>query len=351
MDNYKIFQDGVHSVLKVRWTLKCETPLVIRNGQSVTYKTPERSPAKSRGLNVTFLWEKLVKPEDTQKEENKHEHEVAALHYGYEIVGSEVKSYHFVPPSSIRGSLRSWTARYFGSSDLLTVITPIPQEQKIARVDYINNLRQKLEGQRNAYELIGSLFGLAFESLAHADDAGNAGRLQIETERFANTTARPISINGTVSQGLAGPNNARRQMTVRNPLDRVSHASKKNGGLHHFLEFCQGETFAVNLTILNPRDCDLGLLSLWKREMEYGLLRLGALSNIGRGRVSFVKKEESYTLWERPGASVLDNLEHFNKDEDLPENIKNDILVGFWQSYHLPAEKLKEFEKSLESYI
>jgi CRISPR/Cas system CSM-associated protein Csm3 (group 7 of RAMP superfamily) len=135
-----------------------------------------------------------------------------------------------------------------------------------------------------------------------------------------------------------GPGNAARQMTVRNPLDRITHASR-DGGLHHFLEFSRGQSFNVQLVIRNPQASDLGLLSLWQREMDDGLLRLGALSSVGRGRVKVV--EAGYRLWQRANAPAFQGMDKFIAEESESQ----DILAGLWQSHTLPTQSLSQFEQ------
>lgn len=334
MYNNQIFSSGVHSVLRIRWKLRCETPLAIRNGLSIGY-TESEQPAKSRGLNLRFQWEPS---EDS-------DHAVSVLHYGYEVKDSRVLSYHFVPPSSVRGALRSWTVNHFVHVNFLNKIVPPPKDDEVRLEDYLNNIRLALAERRNGYQLVASLFGLALDTRDKTENLGNAGRLQIETDKFNQAKVRPIAVNGIVEQGEVGPGNANRQMTVRNPLDRMTHASK-DGGLHHFLEFCQGESFTVHMSVLNPQGCDIGLLSLWLREMNDGLLRIGALSNIGRGRVSI--SEQSYTLWKRPRSPTLDGFENFTASEST---LLDDALTNLWQNYTLRTDKLSNFETYLQAHV
>lgn len=335
MYNNRIFSEGVHSVLLIRWNLRCETPLVIRNGLSVGY-TEAKQP-KSRGLNLEFKW--------VEKEAGS-EHAVSILHYGYEVNDSSVSAYHFVPSSSVRGALRSWTINHLVNTDFLGSITPPPQDDKILLEDYLNNVRSALADRRNGYQLVASLFGLALDTQDTSKSLGNAGRLQLETDKFTQAKVQPIVVNGILNnQAQVGPGNVGRQMTVRNPLDRVTHASKE-GGLHHFLEFCRGESFTMQMSVLNPQGCDLGLISLWRREMNDGLLRLGALSNIGRGRVCV--KEESYTLWKRSSAPVLEGVQHFTRAESPSVD---DALTGIWQEYTLPVNKLDNFRTYLKVHV
>jgi hypothetical protein len=164
--------------------------------------------------------------------------------------------------------------------------------------------------------------------------------LSIKPQPFQNAKPQPIAINGEPEQSLAGPANARRQMVVRNPLDRMTHASKE-GGLHQFLEFARGENFQVEMTIRNPVKSDLGMLSLWQRELNDGLLRLGALSSIGRGRVSITGEE--YQLWLGPNAPEIVDTSALSSIEK-----SGDALESLWNGYAIPPEMLNQFVSALE---
>ncbi len=333
MYDNKIFSRGVWGVLKVDWSLICETPLVIRNGLDICYTVSEAVKTRNQGLN--FAWKGKVE---------KTEYEVAALHYGYEVKDGKVGKYHFVPASSVRGALRTWTIRQFVQSDFQGRLTPPKADQSEAIQAYFKSVQAALTSPQTGYPLVAGLFGLALEARQQADLPGNAGRLIVETEPFASPAGRAIAINGPQPGGEMGPANARREMAVRNPLDRVTHASK-DGGLHHFLEFCRGETFGVHLSILNPRQADLGLVSLWVREMNTGLLRLGALTSIGRGRVRV--QEQGYRLWQAHGRPAWP---HFVQETPAPTG---EALAGLWECRRLeePEQALRSFEKDVLTEI
>jgi hypothetical protein len=329
--NNKVFAQGLHGLLRATWKLRLMTPLAIRNGLSIKYSEPKAS--KSRGLRLRFKWQE---PDET-------DYEVAALHFGYEVVEGGLQAFHFVPPSSVRGALRSWTINHLVHPQYRKDMTPPEHdddpEQKKQKA-YLEKVKEALNNPQSGYPIVAKLFGLAFETRDAAKEMAHAGRIRVETERFANTQAQPIAINGVLDEGSVGPRNVDRQMAVRNPLDRMTHGSKE-GGLHHFLEFCTGESFNVLINILNPVAQDLGLLSLWVREMNEGMLRLGALSSIGRGRVTVT--EHSYRLWQRA------NLSPIQEFAPTAEARSSDVLSDVWREYELPVDKLVNFEQSLHS--
>lgn len=334
MYNHEIFKQGVRSALLVNWTLRCETPLAIRNGDALSYSENTNQP-KTRGKNLRLKWYRPV----------SIEHQVAALYYGYEVVDGQAKACYVVPPSSVRGALRSWTIGRLVHSDYVDRLSPPPKDDAEETARYVAAVSEALQQRTSGYELVASLFGLATDTRSDNDLPSNAGRMRIETDKFHGADLRLVDAGGVNMESEEGPDNVLRQMTVRNPLDRMTHASR-DGGLHHFLEFRRGTTFAVRLTLLNVLESDIGILSLWRRELNDGLLRLGALASIGRGRMAIVG--ESYTLWRQPGAPELKGHDHFAPRTTVEGP---DILDGIWNRYALPADKLASFEPYLYEYV
>lgn len=329
----KLYAAGVHSVFLVDWQFVCQTPLALRNGARVKYS--DGAAPKARLQNMSLTWSE---PGDQDKK-------VAALYYGYRVSNGRLESYHFVPPSSVRGALRSWTMRRLVRPDLLQPLTPPPAEDQAATVVYAASVASALADRSTGYELIASLFGLATDTREESGAFANRGRLKVETTPFDSTTqGRELDVSGVPMPAVGGPANAARHMAVRNPIDRVTHASRE-GGLHHFLEFRRGEKFGVTLSIANPRAVDLGLIALWRREIDDGLLRFGALHSIGRGRVRIVRP--TYQLWRRPNAPEFAAMTQFQAREVDP---LSDALAGIWRRYDVPAEALDGFIEHVHEY-
>jgi len=332
MYNDRLYANGVHSVLLADWELACKTPLVIRNGQQIAYS--DKTPDKTRLGKLSLSWEM---PAD-------EEHSVAALHYSYEIHDDRVHRHHFVPASSIRGALRSWSIRNLVHPSLYETFSSPANEDETAVNLHRLCVRQGLHQRDTGCELISSLFGLASDE--HEESApSNAGRLSIETQKFSGAGLRMVAVSDAKMEAPSEPDDVHRQMPVRNPLDRMTNASRK-GGLHRFLEVCRGERFVVQLRIINPLDCDLGLLGLWVRELNDGMLRIGALSSIGRGRMAVLRQE--YELWRRPNAPKLQGNAFFQEDAGGSRN--NDILAGLWKRYIVAPNELIKFADYLEEY-
>lgn len=350
MYNNELYADGTTSVLKVKWCLKCQTPLAIRNGLSIQYEDKASQASKLRGQNLKWTWQS----------EAAGGNEVAALAYGYRIHNdgdeAKVESYHSVPASTIRGALRSWTIKHLVDPSFRDKFVA-PSQEKDGGTDidkenfveesraYVTKVMEALNEKKHGYELIASLFGMALETREEERGLSNAGRLQIATVPFTHAQPQPIQANGSVANGFAGPGNAKRQMSVRNPLDRITHAAK-DGGLHQFLEFCAGESFDVFFTVRNPLPEDLALFWLWQRELNDGLLRIGALSSIGRGRV-FVD-DAQYDLWVLIGKPALAHFEDAEVDGAASDD---DVLSGLWRRLTLSPSYLSQFEEELIQHV
>jgi CRISPR/Cas system CSM-associated protein Csm3 (group 7 of RAMP superfamily) len=332
MYNDRLYADGVHSVLLAEWEMLCSTPLVIRNGYQIAYTDSAKN--KTRYHNLNLKW---------RNKENQ-EYEVSSLYYGYEICNGQVCSFHFVSPNSIRGALRSWSIRNFVLPDLYLAMNPASSKDEDAVASHKACVMKGLARSDTGCELIASLFGLAADE-GESDMPSNAGRLTIETERFTETGLCPVDVGGASMITTGGPGNVRREMTARNPLDRMTHASV-DGGLHRFLEVARGARFKVHLRIINPLDCDLGLLGLWVRELNDGMLRIGGLSSIGRGRMEV--KKQAYNLWRRPNAPKLQG--HALIGEEVSSNNSNDIMDGIWAHYVVSPEALPGFADYLKDF-
>ncbi len=333
----RIFAYGVYGALNVCWRLRCETPLTIRNGLALAYS--EGSQAKERGQDLRLYW---------RGRRNDREVQVTALHYSPRLRGDRVEFIHFAPGSSLRGSWRGWTLWHLVARERLVGLTPPKKDDddETATEAYLAALDEALDAGYRSYDLVFSLFGQVADSRIEARCLeANAGRLRVAVQPFAGVNLRTVDSSGASMTAHDGPDNVQRHMAVRSPIDRLTHATKE-GGLHHFLEFSKGSVFETQLRILNPRPWDLGLLSLWRREMNDGMLRFGALASVGRGRVSV--QEETYEAW--GSARALQNAglpaEQWPTIDDL-----EDPLEGLWQGFLIPPATLSTFETALRYFL
>ncbi|MEM2144051.1 MAG: RAMP superfamily CRISPR-associated protein [Candidatus Jordarchaeaceae archaeon] len=259
----------IPNTLQIEWNLTLKTPLVIRSGSSFAWENAAKK--KTRNYNMKYLWghEASKKPD---------EHDISDLYFSLKINGNEVEPYYHIPSSSIRGSLREWTIKHLLPEDWWDIEGKLKEYAK-------QNPRPVLP---KYLEEITSLFGFALETSDKSlnEKFNRAGRLTIEVEPFSGTQPQP-DVHGTwsSSNNNYGPSNAKRHIKTRNPLDRITNAAKK-GGLHSGLEFSREQNFKAKLIIKEPNDFDRNLIRCWLREINYGFIRFGALSSVGRGRVS-----------------------------------------------------------------
>ena len=334
MYDNKVYQDGLTSVLLARWTLHCESPLVLRNGRSIYYNKDSNQPPKARSNKLRFQWHERTEPSSIPPEE-RTQFDVATLAYRWAIYDNHSRMVHQVPASAVRGVLRAWTLGHLVDPKAYSALTAPMDEEEEAKKKRIEDLRAFIENPAKGLSLMTSLFGLALDTSEDAADLSSVGRLHIETQAFASNEPLGITVNGTEARGNCGPDNVSRHLAVRNPLDRITHASY-SGGLHHFLEFSRGASFDVTLRIANATPADAGLLSIWAREINDGLLRLGALSSIGRGRLSV--HNPSYTLWCRQGCGLPECWSGLEPQKAPVNPPSEDPLSGLYQPYDLYKE-------------
>lgn len=333
----KPFEHGVYGVLHVDWTLKLETPLTIHNGQKTAYKQQDPTMKKGRGKDRDVNWTQALKKLDKRIKEKEGWSEVADFNYHFEIEDNQVVPQYAIPSSSIRGTLRNAAITSFiEREDWQCFNLPKKPEKHddaalAERKRKIDNALKHLQNQQSGWYDVLSLFGLVFElEEKQQQPLVWAGRLRL--------TVAPLESKSGEIDGKyyadGGPDNLKRHITVRNPLDRVTSAAKE-GGLHFKIEMSEGQGFQVHCEILNPRQTDIELLEAWRDDINAGYLRFGALTSQGRGRT--IIAHETHTLYlrtNRPQAAQLDDLD------------KSDLFYGIWKSKQLSLAKLKHFELS-----
>ncbi|GAK51377.1 hypothetical protein U14_02621 [Candidatus Moduliflexus flocculans] len=320
------FNEGVYGVLHVVWTLRLETPLTIHNGQKAAYKQQDAHMEKGRGMSKAFKWKDaaaMLPDSEKPKKDGKQEWlQVADFNYAFRIMDGAVAAEYAIPASSIRGTLRNVAITSFAErKDWQALNVPKKPEQdsdaaKAERKAKIDRVLALLSDQQSGWFDILSLFGCVFEIEEQQQDTRIwAGRLRVTTDALK--TSQPGIDGERYTDG--GPENLKRHILVRNPLDRITSAAK-SGGLHFSLEMSEGETFTARMEILNPCATDLKLLDAWRQDIGDGFLRFGALTSQGRGRVSLA--QEDYTLYWRSNLSLADQL------DDLPEA---DLFYHIWK--------------------
>lgn len=256
------------------WNLNLETPLVIRSGGHFVWKNADKK--KTRNYRMEFNWMQTEKTGDF--------HHVSDLYHSVEIQDKKIVPYYHIPSSSVRGVLRAWTIEHLLKRDYWD----IEKHLKSLKEDDLKNKSDNLK----KLEPILDLFGFAVEGTDKAvtKKFTKAGRLKIIVDRFTSTAEIPSVDGDWVNNNNFGPANARRHVKPRNPLDRITQAAK-DSGLHHNLEFSEGQAFNVTFKIRNAkteeqRKFDEMLLIKWREEINAGMIRVGGLTGIGRGRLT-----------------------------------------------------------------
>jgi len=111
----------------------------------------------------------------------------------------------------------------------------------------------------------------------------------------------------------------------RSPLDRVTRGTK-TGGLHNFMELKPGFEFKIILRIVNAVPEDLGFIDFWERSINQGLIRLGGLRSVGKGRISV--KNNGVTLFSRytEGFSLMSESCPIESEVALKKDILEEIF-------------------------
>jgi len=264
------------------WTLRLETPLVIRSGGRFIWKNA--AAKKTRNYRMEFHWDTVVK-------RNEDYYHVSDLYHSLKIDGSDLKPYYHVPSSSVRGALRSWALRKLLPQEMWDIGGWLKKLTKAG-------LQNKNVGMKTLDAIL-DLFGFAVEA-GDGDvtrEYTKAGRLKIAVTPFSASNAHKPAVDGdwNAQGNNFGPSNAARHVKPRNPLDRVTHEAKK-GGLHNALEFSRGQEMTVTLTVKEPTDFDNRLLKRWEQEINHGEILLGGLTAVGRGRLSISMSPHSPIL-------------------------------------------------------
>jgi len=308
-----LFRDGVNAVLVTKWKLRLETPLCIKNNSSSAFN-PTDGEKKTRNYNMSFGWNRLITGDEVQ---------VSDAHFGIHIKDGRVFPGYSIPASSIRGALRSWTIKHLVKKELWSLLYKLDEDK-----ENIHKIKKFLESNPG-FELTFDFFGMAVEEPDRLEDnISQAGRVKVESLPLKNESEKPWVQGTDWKQGESrfGPQNVCRHISVRGPVDRITHAARE-GGLHYFLEFSPNQTFDVVLRVASPDPVHLGLIALWEREIDAGILRVGGLTSIGRGRLRV--ENSQHDLFALPGYKGDWKLESAREQQGLSD----DVLMQLWKTY------------------
>jgi len=313
MIKQSLFSDGVNAVLVTKWKLGLETPLCIKNNSSSAFN-PTDGEKKTRNCNMSFGWNRLTTGDEVQ---------VSDAHFEIHIKDRQVLPCYSIPASSIRGALRSWTIKHLVKKELWGLLYKLNEDK-----ENIHKIKEAIESNPGL-ELALDCFGMAVEEPDRIKgNISQAGRVKVEVLALENESEKPL-VQGNdwkTGENQFGPENVCRHISVRGPVDRITHAARE-GGLHYFLEFSPNQTFDVVLRVVNPEPVHLGLIALWEREIDIGILRVGGLTSIGRGRLRV--ENSQHDLFALPGYKGNWGLESAQEKQGQSD----DILAQLWKTY------------------
>ena len=317
MTKQPLFANGINAVLVTKWKLRLETPLCIKSikNNSSSAFNPTDGEKKTRNCNMSFGWNRSTTNNDEVK--------VSDAHFGIHIKDGRVIPCYSIPASSIRGALRSWTIKHLVKKELWSLLYKLDEDK-----ENIHKIKKALESNPG-FELTFDFFGMAVEEPDHIKgNISRAGRVKVEALSLEQRSEKPW-VQGNdwkPEESRFGPQNVCRHISVRGPVDRITHAARE-GGLHYFLEFSPDQTFDVVLRVVNPEPVHLGLIALLEREIDTGMLRLGGLVGIGRGRLKV--ENSQHDLFALPGYKGDWKLESAQEQQDQSD----DILAQLWKTY------------------
>lgn len=340
-------QQGIQSALHCHWTLTLKTPLVIRHGSSASYKNNPEGYKKGRGKEKSFLWEKKETREDDHTWTG-----VADFNYHFFVdTDGNFRVAYSIPASTIRGALRQWAIKSMLKRDERShfqspKLEGFSEEEKASFLKQVGKARECVEDTGHNWHHILSLFGNALdfplEEFEEKEQMTWGSRLKVTTTiklviKEEKSEEEYGSIDGIKIKDMPpnAPDNIQRHINVRNPLDRMTMAAK-NQGLHHALEMSPGQVFEVELHILNPKQKDIEMLSLWEEDINEGFLRFGGLTSQGRGRCMFNRAE--YNLYASATTEFAVPIASAVKKNVIEEK----VFDGFWNGASFTLDELKD---------
>jgi len=346
-DKMMPFEHGVLGVLHGHWELTLKSPLVIRHGSEsnakAAFRQKSKDYSKGRGIGMGFAWKET---EDKLNDSNKEWSEVTDFHYNFFVnKDNHLDVAYSIPPSSIRGALRQWTIKCLVERKDRELFS-IPKKEEDPSVDLEKRMRDArdvmIARKQGWYEIL-SLFGCTFDIDPNDDDPLTwVGRLRLTTNITSDPLTHTLEASGQLLDSLDGPKNMKRHINVRNPIDRVTMAAK-DGGLHFGMEMSEGEQFAIDLHILNPKPTDIRLLVMWAQDIQDGFLRFGGLTSQGRGRVVMDEAKESYCIYVSSASELYKKIMELEK----PSLITDVLFKDFWINAELTRSELSLVDFSL----
>ncbi len=343
----------IKGVARIGWEMRTETPLCIKAGTTSAWNQStslDRNTTKLRQVDATFNF--------FQKENISDDASISDFFYDAFIKENALRIRYRIPASSLRGALRNYTIRRLVPKNWQDAeLAPTRKDNETEEAwdkrheKHYDRLKKALDTP--GWHLIQNLFGMATETeIENLADETVAGRLRVMVNDLPCLNEKDFQaglLNGeNFSIFRPGSTYGRMVFTTRNPLDRITQAAK-DGGLHSFTELAPGNRFSATLEIVNPVPADLGFAAFWEQSMNNGLLRIGGLTSVGRGRVRIESSDIRLFLRSANGFSGL---------SDAPSRDRADVLDGLFSEYSIPGwenekqiylKKLNDFYNTLQT--
>lgn len=291
--------------LVVSLELELLTPLMIRGGTS---SWSQGRINKARNTNMRYAKENKKKSPGTDNEWT----ELGDFQTMPEVRNDQLELSFHLPAASLRGAFRTWALRQLLPDSLRAKVLDDSTPENLAAVLETPVGRGVLElfGYAGSGETTGSRQGrIQFES----------GQLSGQGEALG--IIMPGSWDDKQVHRLAQQKfNCACHIKTRSPLDRITGGTLSHG-LHSFLEVLPGARVKSRITVRNPTAADTYILSGLLADLDDGLLRVGGLVRIGRGRLKVVTQDWSrYKLKQQPttGAAGNDPLDWLFTKEAVP---------------------------------
>ncbi|MDM8539454.1 RAMP superfamily CRISPR-associated protein [Desulfococcaceae bacterium HSG9] len=322
----------IKGVANIRWHLKTETSLCIKSGTTSAWK---QATSNSRDGNTDKMRQVDARFDFFQKNiQDENDAQISDFYFDTGIKGNNLQIQYCIPASSVRGALRNYTIRRIIEKPFWNATDISKKEGDEEDPKNQENERQLMKTalKTPGWHLIQNLFGLATDSGEDELDAESvAGRLQVSVGKLTQLSANQFRANllhGNFSEFRTGSTHGKMAIITRNPLDRVTQGAKK-GGLHSFMELTPGNEFDVFLRITNPTPEDLGFVAFWEQGINTGLLRLGGLTTIGKGRLRILSTQISLFTRTADSFTGLNPGSHFSGDR--LSDIFPEYTIENWQ--------------------
>ncbi|WP_435548577.1 RAMP superfamily CRISPR-associated protein [Desulfobacterium sp. N47] len=320
-------------VANITWSICTITPLCIKSGTTSVWKQAGGNGVKTRLVNAEFDF--FNKKKVDQKNKESKESNVYDFYFDVDVENNESHIRYHIPASSIRGAIRNYTIKRLIPKKYWTAALDATGQNSDDQANQTDEDDKTLVRalKEPGWHIIQNLFGLSIDKeTEELMDESVAGRITFRVDDLSKLDIAAFKSN--LISGSWGKNkvifpstHGKMVLTTRNPLGRITQGAKE-GGLHTFMELAPGNEFKVHIKIINPTLADLGLIAFWEKSINNGLIRLGGLTSVGRGRLNI--KESIINLY-------LKNPAQFNGIQlDNGTTPENDILSGIFSKYIIP---------------